>query len=67
MKITCCKDCPDRHIGCHAVCERYLDQKATLEEEADRVREYKLVDIEYSKLSEDHLCRKIKKKIRQRR
>ena len=67
MKITCCKDCPDRHIGCHATCERYLEQKATLEEEADRAREYKLVDIEYSKLSKDHLCRKIKKKIHHRR
>lgn len=66
MEITCCKDCPDRHVGCHATCERYLEQKATLEEEADRVRKYKLVDIEYSKLSRDHLCRKIKNKARHR-
>lgn len=22
-----CKDCPDRHIGCHSGCERYLAWK----------------------------------------
>ena len=24
MKISCCKDCPDRHYACHASCEKYL-------------------------------------------
>lgn len=23
MKAAPCKDCPDRHAGCHAVCDRY--------------------------------------------
>lgn len=25
--IECCKDCPDRYIGCHAKCERYIREK----------------------------------------
>ena len=24
--ISVCKDCPDRRIGCHAVCERYTEE-----------------------------------------
>lgn len=35
MKITCCKDCTKRHIGCHASCEDYIKQKTEL----DRIRE----------------------------
>lgn len=26
--IAPCKDCPDRHIGCHSECEKYLSFKA---------------------------------------
>lgn len=22
-----CKDCPDRHLGCHGTCEKYLSVK----------------------------------------
>lgn len=33
MKIECCaKDCPDRHIGCHSDCERYLQERKKLDE-----------------------------------
>lgn len=24
----CAKDCPDRHVGCHATCDRYAIAKA---------------------------------------
>ena len=27
VKDSGCKDCKDRHIGCHATCERYLKWK----------------------------------------
>ena len=27
-KITCCKGCEDRHVGCHAKCDIYKDEKA---------------------------------------
>lgn len=30
-----CKECPDRHIGCHADCEDYLIFKS----ECDRIRQ----------------------------
>lgn len=23
----CCKNCKDRHVGCHSKCERYLKEK----------------------------------------
>lgn len=26
--IVCCKDCKDRRIGCHGVCERYKSERA---------------------------------------
>lgn len=28
MKIAPCKDCPDRHQGCHAECARYAEWSA---------------------------------------
>jgi len=28
--ITCCKDCKDRHLGCHSSCKIYIEQKAEL-------------------------------------
>lgn len=31
-----CKDCPDRHIGCHGECEKYKAYCAKLEEERQR-------------------------------
>ena len=24
MKLTPCKDCKDRKVGCHAVCQKYI-------------------------------------------
>lgn len=27
-----CKDCPDRHIGCHSDCERYLAWRKVYDE-----------------------------------
>ena len=33
-KITVCKSCQDRRIGCHATCERYIKQS----EEQDKLQ-----------------------------
>ena len=30
-KITCCKGCEERYVGCHSKCEKYITQKQTLE------------------------------------
>lgn len=27
-RITCCKDCQKRFVGCHSSCKEYLEQKA---------------------------------------
>lgn len=32
-----CKDCPDRHIGCHSDCERYLARKKVYDEWNNKV------------------------------
>lgn len=26
--ITCCLNCPDRVVGCHSTCQKYIGQKA---------------------------------------
>lgn len=39
--IKCCKDCDTRHLGCHAVCEDYLAEKAELDAEREKVFEEK--------------------------
>lgn len=44
--IKCCKDCESRHLGCHAVCEDYLAEKAELDAEREKVfaEKQKLMD-----------------------
>lgn len=32
MQEFTCLDCPTRHVGCHAECERYKDARAALDE-----------------------------------
>lgn len=41
FKITCCKDCKDRYLGCHDKCEKYIKQKLQNEKERNAYREYK--------------------------
>lgn len=42
-KITCCKDCTDRHAGCHATCEKYNQQKTELDAiKAERRKQYEI-------------------------
>lgn len=36
-KITCCKDCSERHTACHDTCPKYLEEKAKNREEAERI------------------------------
>ena len=39
--ISVCKDCQDRQIGCHATCERYIQQTQQRQKERDEVRKQK--------------------------
>lgn len=45
MSIKCCKDCmpPTRHPGCHAKCNRYLEEKAEDEKRKEYVKTHKAV------------------------
>lgn len=37
----CCKDCEDRHAGCHSDCERYARYKAISEERRKKMLDEK--------------------------
>lgn len=37
-KIECCKDCADRHPGCHGQCEKYQTEKAERDETLAEIR-----------------------------
>ena len=41
MGIKCCKDCAERHIGCHGSCQRYLDEAKDANAERERLRKQK--------------------------
>ena len=41
MGIKCCKDCTERHIGCHGSCQRYLDEVEVANAERERLRKEK--------------------------
>lgn len=45
MVIKCCKDCvpPTRYPGCHAKCNKYLEEKAKWEEEKEYAKAHKTV------------------------
>lgn len=36
MGIECCKDCQNRHIGCHGSCTEYIAQAQAAREERER-------------------------------
>ena len=44
MKITCCKDCPNRLPACHDRCEIYRAEKAKAQEAKKREEAYELVE-----------------------
>jgi hypothetical protein len=44
-KITCCLGCVDRNPGCHSVCEKYIQQRAELDE--SKAEDRKKHNIEY--------------------
>lgn len=36
-----CKDCTDRHVGCHSECPKYIAAKEDNDEKKERIREAK--------------------------
>lgn len=37
-----CKDCPDRAVGCHSKCEKYIEFKNQMSEVKKKEEEYKI-------------------------
>jgi len=64
--IKCCKDCEYRHLGCHAVCEDYLAEKAELDAEREAIKEGRrnYSDIEGCEVARSHRAWKWMKKQR---
>ena len=46
MAITCCHGCvaPERHIGCHAKCKKYLEQRLALDIENAKIKQIKQLE-----------------------
>lgn len=61
-RISCCRECvpPERHMGCHGTCKRYLAEKKAHEEELERIRAWheELRDVnDYTRGSVDKMRR----------
>ena len=39
FKITCCKDCSERHLACHGTCPKYLKEKEVNQQESQKIYE----------------------------
>ena len=46
-----CKDCQDRHPGCHDKCHRYAEWKSKLEKVNDERRKYNQMATIFSKIT----------------
>lgn len=41
--IRCCKDCEQKHGGCHAACETYKQERKAYDEQMEAVRKQRLI------------------------
>lgn len=56
--VVPCKDCADRHLGCHSECKKYLAYKESWE----IIRKQRIKDYEFeSSLNEIHKKRRIRR------
>ena len=55
-QIYVCKDCQDRQIGCHATCQRYIEQSRQRQERKEAIRKQKdLENAQKDRAVEGHL------------
>lgn len=47
QKVTVCKDCNERHIGCHVTCTKYNESKEQIAAMRKVINENKRNDMEY--------------------
>ena len=44
-RISCCYKCEDRKVGCHSICEKYINEQAEKEARLARVRKERALDL----------------------
>lgn len=59
--INPCKDCKDRHINCHADCEKYIEAKQEHDKQQDEIRKSKFDDYNTFTLPCAHVRKRRKK------
>ena len=47
VRIKCCRECTERHLGCHGTCERYKAEQAEMQASREEIRKQKEKDIPY--------------------
>lgn len=38
IRVTVCKDCEDREVGCHSVCPKYIKQTEARTKEREKIQ-----------------------------
>lgn len=58
MKLAPCKDCPDRCVGCHAVCEKYITWNKEHTEELEQRHQSRVTTKIFEEIKYRNLRRK---------
>lgn len=43
-RINCCHDCSNRAVGCHGICEKYIESRKKYEEQQTAIYAWKNKD-----------------------
>lgn len=55
--MTCCKDCPDRHVACHGECEKYRNAKEYEDAQREEMRRIAAQDRQYREYTREFRAR----------
>ena len=56
--INVCKDCTDRHLGCHSDCKKYLSSKEKYESNKAEIRRQKALNSQYDGFMKEQSIRR---------
>lgn len=59
-----CKDCPNRFLNCHDVCETYINAKREYEEQKEKL--YNSSSYRYEQIERRHNYEKAEKRLKER-
>lgn len=57
-----CKDCTSRHVGCHATCKEYIEEKRKRDERNEKIRTLKHQESEATGVVVESMRKRGKKK-----